>query len=495
MNPRTTGILALVALVLGAYVYVCEIGGEADRKSAAQADSRIFADLDAHSIDDVAFTTLDGVAARFELRDGAWRLVAPVEAPADPTSLEAIVSMLAGLSSAGSVPHVSDLTEYGLANDARIVEFRVGEEMQMLRIGRSTPVGGNLYVLANGGAKETADRRGEATGAADHEVAFVEKFRLNALSRKLDDLRDRRILQLDPTQVHRLEIAWPGTELVLVRSLEANADVESAGGARSDWRLAEPISERADQVVVRDLLTNLEFLESKGFVDDPDARSEAALADVAFDVDIEASTDSRRLRIGGLIGDVRIARGQAGQIFTLAPERLEDFERTITAYRDRTLGSFDLTAARVLEFEALDANGIRQQLRARLAEQGWESDGVELDSESVAALVRDLSQLRADTIVADSLGAAELAPFGLAPPAARIRILRGAESDADESLLVELAIGRKDERLGQFVQRKRDPKIFALDTMSDVSLPGSWEGFQAQYAKPEPRSGTDGEES
>jgi len=45
VNPRSTGVLALVALALGAFIWFYEIDGEADRKRAEEADKQLFADL------------------------------------------------------------------------------------------------------------------------------------------------------------------------------------------------------------------------------------------------------------------------------------------------------------------------------------------------------------------------------------------------------------------------------------------------------------------
>ena len=57
MDPRATGILAVVAALLGGFIYFYEIGGEATRKTAEQAEKRIFAGLDALDIEAITLQT------------------------------------------------------------------------------------------------------------------------------------------------------------------------------------------------------------------------------------------------------------------------------------------------------------------------------------------------------------------------------------------------------------------------------------------------------
>ena len=75
MNPRTTWILAFVAAALGAFIWLYEIRGEADRSAAQAAAKRIFVGVEPDDVDWVELRTRDGVDARLE-RDASarWRL-------------------------------------------------------------------------------------------------------------------------------------------------------------------------------------------------------------------------------------------------------------------------------------------------------------------------------------------------------------------------------------------------------------------------------------
>ena len=58
MNPRTTGVLALVAILLGGFIYFYEIEGESGRQAALDEGKRIFPGLAADAVDVIEFSTL-----------------------------------------------------------------------------------------------------------------------------------------------------------------------------------------------------------------------------------------------------------------------------------------------------------------------------------------------------------------------------------------------------------------------------------------------------
>ena len=72
MNPRTTALLALVAVLLGGFIYFYEIRGETTGQSAREDEKRLHPGLEADRIDAVELTTEDGVEARFERSEGLW---------------------------------------------------------------------------------------------------------------------------------------------------------------------------------------------------------------------------------------------------------------------------------------------------------------------------------------------------------------------------------------------------------------------------------------
>ncbi|MFO0691679.1 MAG: DUF4340 domain-containing protein [Myxococcota bacterium] len=462
MSPKTTGLLALVALVLGAFVYLYEIEGESKREAELETGKRIFAGVDAAAIDGLELTTTDGVAARFERRDGEWRVVAPIEGPGDATALDAIASALSGLARAGSVDaDPGDLAQFGLAAGAQVVRFQAKEARHALSIGRATPVGGNVYV------------RADETGP----VVYVESYRLNALKRGLGELRDRRIVRVAQDTLSRLVIAWPEGEATTAVELERDAS--------GVWQIRSPIAARADQQTVRELISNLEYLQAAGFVDERTAAVEAALRETVLEVRLteragtaaDAET-TKSLRIAGLQDGSRLVESE-GRLFLLAPERLEDFVRSRDAYRDRQL--VDLPPGALARLE-LDFAGGGEVVLTR-GEAGWSAEGREIEPDAVSSLADALTTLRAEQIVADAMGPAELASLGLAAPAVRLALKTAEGAGAD----VVLELGRLDPERGLFARRADEPVVYALAAALAETLPLDLAAFDERYGRrPEP---------
>jgi len=485
MNPRTTLVLAVVAALLGAFIWLHEIGGEAARQSEQDDAKRLHPGIGSGDIEAIAFTTRDGVDARFERRDGRWRLVAPVDAPADPTALDAIAGALVNLPREGRVEQPGDLGQYDLGDEARVVRFEVAGETRGIRIGRTTPVGGHRYV----------------SRLADDEVAYVATYRLNALDRDLVDLRDRRIFGFEAADVVGLELSWPEGAVELER--------DEAG----DWRMTVPVVAPADASRIRELLSDLSFLRARSFIDEPDAdeQVDAASQERALELrwtlrapddatDGDPVEQTREIRIGGRVGEGLLLARSDGRLYTIAPERLEDFDRSVNAYRDKTLSSFALDRAGRLELDLDDESGeSRASITAVLGEGGWTrleaaSEGSAepaLDPEAISELVRTLAELRAADIVAEEMGEAELASLGLAPPRALLRVAERGDLDAESQLLGEVVLGRYDAERGIFARRTDRPTVYVLDPeLADV-LPLSWRAFEDRYSTAGVGSGED----
>ena len=470
MNPRTTALLALVALGLGAFVFFHEIEGDVARNAAIDDAKKIHAGLEAMDVTAVTLTTLDGIPAHFERQDDRWQVVTPVLARADTTALDAIVHALVNMPREGSIAAGGSLDGFGLGEGAQTVRFEVAGETRGLRIGGSTPVGGHRYVARLG----------------DGEVAFVASYRVNAFNRKLDDLRDRRIFHFDAGAVQTLRVAWPsgrgGQE----------SEVALARNAAGEWHLGVPIVGPADQEVVRDLLSNLVYLRAEKFVDESEVAGstqlETALAEtmLRFHWTLDGEHLERGARIAGVVDGQRVLEVPGGGIFEISAERLDDFPRAVVDYRLKRMSSFEISAARRLEMEfPLEGNGIDRtatlRVVAELGESGWSSPEPSIDPVRAASLVRELASLRAIDIVADEMGPNELASLGLNPPQARIRVEGGADPEHSLGVLADLAIGRFDPDRGVFGQRGDSATIFLLSVEAAEDLPISAERYRSAF--------------
>jgi hypothetical protein len=465
MNPRNTAILALVVTALGAFVWLYEIRGAEERSEREAAEKRLWKDVEAEQISLVTLRTKDDEEARLERVEGAWKLLAPISFPADASAADGIAETLAGLAAEATIDDPAPLAEYGLEGPPR-VRFRAGERELALRVGSRSPVGANSYVATS----------------EDKPVYAVQSFRLTSLERSLDDLRDKRPMRFDREAVTELRVRWKGGAARIVRDAED----------RSEWRLAEPLEAAADARAVSKALSELEFVRATGFDDAPSSQLRASLEQPELAVELVTRADGKegtaRFALGAAgEGGVRPARGNAAEaVYRLPAGALDDFPRSVDAWRDKQLTSFVEAEARRFElaFHA-EAAGESLLLSGRREGETWVTEPDAMKPEAARDLVLELSSLDAARIAAESLGAAERTALGLDPPRVVVRVLGGAEEGSD-GLLAELQLGVSDAARGIAAKRPDRETIYWLPFERGEQIPTSAEALRERFLAPPP---------
>jgi hypothetical protein len=347
------------------------------------------------------------------------------------------------------------------------VLFEISGESKGLLIGRSTPVGGHVYV-----ARLDHDEDGDTD-----EVAYSQSYRVNAFKRRLDDLRDRRVFGFDAGEVRTLRVSWPTNY--------GEVEVALARNEAGEWQMGVPTTGRADQQTIRELLSDLSFLRAEGFVDERTDSVDEALADseITFYWTVAGDHLERRARIAADSKGGLLVEGPSGELHTIEPERLNDLRHTVNDYRFKMVSEFEVADARRLTLEFADQGEGPMRVEAGLAEAGWTGTEPRIDPNRASDLVRALSSLRAEDILADEMGPDELASLGLSPPRVRIRIEDRAEPDEETLVLAEVAIGRLDEDRGLFAQSIGGVggKVFVLPHSVVDDIPISRDAFAKDF--------------
>jgi hypothetical protein len=499
MNPRTTGLLLLAVLGLGAFLYFYEIGGESGRRDAEERAKRLFAGIEPTDVQWIALKTSDGVDARFELHDGKWQVVAPIAFPADP-GLARIAEALATVTSEKTFEHPQPDAEYGLDDAAaKIVRFGTTSGEHALRIGSATPVGSNVYA-----------RSDESTV-----VHTIASYRATAFTRTLSDLRDKQILSFDPNSIGEVEARWPGGRVVVTR-VPAPADAPKpdepeAPGSSDDWKMSAPIAARADAAAIDGLLSTLSFLRADAFVDAPTPAQQKLLAEPDYEVELrhrDAKEPPITVAIGKAEGDHRVVRAKGDVLYQIAAARISDFPRSAVAYRERHLAHFPATDAQQLDFYFHVKDGDPVAIRAeRSGDAGWSSSPEPFAAGKLADVVSELSRLEASDIVAESMGEKDLEKLGLSPPSAIITVFGAAPAaaapakapgeagakdasathgESSEPLppaaprLAEIHLGKLTPK-GVAAQAVGDPIVYRLDLETAQRLPVNLDAFQTRF--------------
>ncbi|MBS1107063.1 MAG: hypothetical protein H6Q91_2565 [Deltaproteobacteria bacterium] len=467
MNPRTTGILFLVAVLLGGLVWYSN-HNEADKQEAEAQAKLLFGDLKAESVEWVELRTSDGKDARLERKDGAWHVTRPVEFPADGSNADAIASALAGITSEGVIEEAQGAEVYGLGEGARVVRFRAGGADQELRTGKKTPIGANNYV---------------ATGTAGP-VYTVASFRVTGLEKSLDDLRERRPLRFDRGGVQRIEVNWVDGGVVL----------EKKDGK---WRMLAPLDTDADAETIETLLSDLVFLRASGFVDAPPPDKEVGLDAPQYRVVlVDAPQEGREpmrheLRIGALLdAQLRAARGAESALYQIPNERFDKLPKTVVAFRFKSLGSFVATDAQRFEISYADpsARSATQvvTITGENSDAGWTTKPEAMAPGLASRLVAELARLDADDIAAEKMGGAELAAIGLAPPHTTLRVFGAAPAgDGEAPELAKLIFG-VEQGDAVFAQVPGRETVYRVSSKLAEHVPISLEAFRNRFVAKEP---------
>ena len=462
MNPRTTLILAVVAALLGAFVWWNEIRGGEERAAAEDAAKAVFPELTSDAITAFELVPEDGRPIRLERDAGRWVLVAPLRFAADPLSADGIASALADLSAERIFDEHEPLAAYGLEVPPR-VRFWVGDTEHALRIGNAAPIGNETYV----------------TDASGERVFSVATFRTTGFARPLDEFREKRVLSFDRPSVTSIEASFGGGRVVVERDGEG-------------WRLTQPIQAPADDDTIDALLSDLEFLRATSFHDEAPDLAGLGLDAPWYQAIVQSGEASQTLVVGreNDAGD-RIALGPGGPRYWVAGTTFLDWPRSVSAFRDRQVARFASVDAErfTLRFRAPD--GAEKALEVVRSDAGWSAEPRGFAPGKASGVLAALANLRAVDIAADELGDAEAEAFGLALPRVAIEVRGG---DADAEALAALELGTPQPELGVPARRVGDPTVYWLDASIAATLPLDWASFEADFAAEEGVEDGDGDD-
>lgn len=151
MSIRTTIVLLVVLVALGAYVFwpgMDNNRSDSDRVTDTTTDTVSVLDLDPDTIRAITVTETDGETVQLEQQEGEWIIATPPLGPADGQRVEWVVDDLADLKATRIItPTDTDLSPYGLDAPRHTITL-TGEEgvLARLHLGDVNPGGNAVYV-------------------------------------------------------------------------------------------------------------------------------------------------------------------------------------------------------------------------------------------------------------------------------------------------------------------------------------------------------------
>lgn len=453
MNPRSTRWLLGLALALLAFILIFERRGRATAERGA-SQTRLLPDLrlDAVTRLDVRRPDLSVSVVR---TNGGWRLVAPVEYPAQAGAVERLLDALSRLDrrtyiAPDELPRSpAGLAEFGLDKPAAILSIQAGSERKELRVGGATPLGGRVYLQLVG-----------AEGLFAAEAEF-----LQWLPRTASDWRDTLFLDLTGVNFNRLEIRAPDRGFAL--ELDPTNRL---------WHLVRPMRARADNPRLQALLQALRNLRVQRFVtDDPAADLEPlGLKPPQWEIAFQQGTnDLRVLQLGSSptnATELLHARRLGSPTVVLVPRASVALLRgSFEDFRDRRLLSFPPVTAERIEVQAEDRFALERGTNAlwRLVEP----TPAPADRDLMREFLATLGDIEAVKFVKDVV--TDYTPYGLAQPSRRYLLSRPVNTPAGRTnaLLVQLEFGATNEDQTVFARRTDESSVYAVPLASVRALP------------------------
>ncbi|MBP7149162.1 MAG: DUF4340 domain-containing protein [Acidobacteria bacterium] len=402
MKPRTTLVLLVLALALGAVVFFWERKLPGTSEIAERAN-HLLPDVAA---DDVTRLTLVRPAGRLVAeRDGeGWRLSEPVRDRADVFAVKGLIEQVIEARVASRLP----------AAEIQGGDKATGLAEPQLKVVLATAAGESTVAL---GAEAPGGLRYARSGTGG-EIALVDAALAEQLERPAAELRDHGLFDLSTTDVGKFTVEREGRrEFAFERR-----DGES-------WWIVQPIQDAAADSEVTGALSRVLAIRAAEFLDQPPPAIDLGLDPPRFAVRlVRAGKDepAGALLVGNPSGEGsarRYARaeGRDALVTIDAAEMLRDWDKEATAWRS-TLA---------LDFSAWDVTDVeleRDGTTVRFAREGqgepddtWKlraPDGFPFDAAQARDVVSNLGRVEARRLVDDLTPAAA----GLERPAARFAV-------------------------------------------------------------------------
>ncbi len=309
---------------------------------------------------------------------GEWKIIQPVKAKADPRAVEDIVSAIGSLrvvlfEADGEYNPAS----YGLAQPRITVAFQSTADgsIQELQIGSDAGTPGRIYVARS-----------------DHHAVYaVNKEIYTKLNKTIFDLRDKRVIDFQRTATHRFAIRQGDSKIVCQKNMDG------------EWEITTPVTLKADEEAVDDLLFGVDALKAVAFVDDqpknlqPYGLDSPSIESAFMVPDAEPAV----LLVGKMKGDNIYVKAQNAEPVFLVKKNLLDLVRVgVAELRDKQILDFDSDAAVkfVLKYGGVNLTCQKQGTNWRLTHPVHE----DAKNGAVSSIIHQINQLTVEVFLAVS---------------------------------------------------------------------------------------------
>ena len=259
---------------------------------------------------------------------GQWRITSPESLAADQGAVSSLLGTFSSLNSQRLVEEkAANLASYGL--DAPKLEFDLSEKdnkTQKLLLGDDTPTGNGIY------AKLDSDPR----------IFIMPSFDKTSIDKTANDLRDKRLLTLDPDKISQVDLVAKKQEIAFGRN-------------KDEWQIVKPRPLRADGSQVDELVRALTDAKMElNVLDDPKKTASAfASATPVATAKLTAESGTQELQVRKNKDDYYAKSSAVDGTYKVASTLGQALDKNLDDFRNKKL--FDLGSDDPNKIEIRDA--------------------------------------------------------------------------------------------------------------------------------------------
>jgi hypothetical protein len=432
MKFRGLMIAVVVLAALSGVLYWSNHRKPADAAAAASASaSPVILKMDRAAISGLTLDKKGAAPITLAKSDGdTWRITEPKPLDADHEAVSGLLSTVSDLNADRVVEDkASDLRPYGLDNPVETVEITGKNHTQRkLLLGDDTPAGGDVYAMIQG----------------DPKVYTIASYNKSSLDKSLNDLRDKRLITIDPDKVNRVLFAHKGQDIEFTRS-------------KDGWQILKPRPARAENSAIDDLVRTISNARMDvGSTGDDHAAADFAKGTPLATVTLTGDQGEQRLDVRKDNSDYYAKSSLVDGVFKVDSSVGSALDKNLDDFRNKKLFDFGYQDPSKIEVHA----GAKSWFLTRTGTDWW-SNGKKMDPSSVESLIGKLRDLSA-TGFPDS---------GFTAPAVEVAV---TSDDGKRVTKVEVAKSGDHD----IARRDNDPALYRLDASAVSGITSAAEAIR-----------------
>lgn len=454
MKFRTTIILAIVAIIGFAYIYLWD-KKQYRTEEWKQRQQMVLPDYKEAQIGKIEIIKEKERIVLEKIDEGHWKMLEPLQLRADKAEVKEILTQFEFLRKVGTIKEseIGALKNYGLDNPQVTVQlWRKGgvplagaeniaanaQSKVTMSIGDKVPAGQNtVYVMVEG----------------ENDVFVVTGRLLEKVSKHVNVLRNKWVFEFDEDAIERIKIQGEGRDTIMCSKEDQL------------WWLSQPITDRADHDLINGILNELKNLEinQNDFVsDNEEDLSKLGLDNPRLSISIGYRDQTQTIHLGHSLDDkVYAKRDDESSIFLVHDVMIKDFDIVPNDMRDRQLLRFDSIGTYGIEKVELKYPDVLLTMEKTKQYDWMIKSPVEIlaDRDTVRDFVEKIKEIQIQEFIDDS--GDSFGKFGLEESPIEVSVFR----KLGEGETVKLMVGGVDENGGLcYVRRAGENSVYSIPT-------------------------------